>query len=277
MIRVLYPKGRGYSPGALLILLLFPVLVQAQITLGARSVGLGQATVALADQEWAIFHNPATMAETGNHVSFYSIRYFGLTELTDVAFSGVYNLKSLTIGLGGHTYGDNNFRESRFRLAAAKNIKGIRLAAVLNYTNIAFGGDFGSGGALGADIGLNAKLTDGLWLGARARNINQPKLGNIDEDLTRDMAVGLSYQPLKKALVVTEVYKDVRFPVSFRGGIEISPVDVLQIRTGVTTEPATFSAGVGFIQPKWSVNVAAQRHEVAELGWSPGIDLSINW
>jgi hypothetical protein len=131
---------------------------------------------------------------------------------------------------------------------------------------------------LGIDVGLAAPIISGLWIGAKATNINQPEYGSLNnEKLPRELSIGLSYKLSDRALFTTDIVKDVQFPISYRGGIEVSIIDNLVGRVGTTTEPLTFSGGFGYGMDFWAINIAVQRHENRVLGYSPAIDFKVIW
>lgn len=246
---------------------------KAQNILGARSVSLGKAATALPNSGWALFGNPAMMNERQRSVSFFGIRYYGFSELTDMAAVGNYPAKWGVLSVGAHRYGFDLFNENRIRLGYKNEFQSFHYGVVLNYNHIAQGGGYGSAGAIGLDVGIAASLFDGGWIAARATNVNQPAYGNIDEPLPRELAIGFSYQLSDIALLTSDVVKDVRFPISYRGGIEVNIFKGFVGRAGITTEPVTFSGGFGYSSSIWKINVVAQNH--IELGISPGLDLSI--
>jgi hypothetical protein len=253
----------------------FTSVTKGQAVLGARDVSMGGAVTALHNDQWAVFENPAMLSDSNRSISFYTMRYYGLKELTDYAVNMTFPTKIGVVGAGGHTYGSRLYRKSRFRLALMEKIQGIRLGISLNYTDINLATPYGSSGALGLNLGLGAQLIEGLWLGAKAMNINDPHYQNDPVPLPRSLSAGISYNLANNVLITSEVYKDVDFPVSFRGGLEIKVMRFLQMRAGVTTEPVTFALGVGIHNRKWNVNFVTQNHQV--LGWSPGIDFSCLW
>lgn len=252
--------------------------VQAQAVIGAREVAVGQATSALQDTDWSMFGNPALMSEDERSVSFYGVRYFGLAEITDMAFAGSYPTKFGVVGMGAHRYGDDLFNENRLRLGYKNSFAGFYFGAIFNYSHVAFGGGYGSAGSFGVDLGLAAPITSELWIGAKATNINQPEYGSKnDEKLPRELSIGLSYQLSDIAMFTSDIIKDVQFPISYRGGIEVSVIENLVGRAGITVEPLTFSGGFGYSGEFWAVNMAVQRHENRVLGYSPAIDFKIIW
>ncbi len=262
--------------GLILILLLSAGLseLKAQLILGSRTTAMGQAVTALPSDEWQVFGNPAMMNFEDNAASFYGIRYYGFSELTDMALSGVYNHNFGTFGVGMHTYGDDIYRESRFRLAYAREYAGIRAGLVVNYTHFSIQ-DYGSAGSVVFDFGMAYTIIDGLWLGARATNLTQSTVGEAEEELPREMAVGISWSWSDRTVFTSDLVKDVRFPLSWRGGLEVRVVDQFVLRGGVTTEPLTYSAGMGYSMDRWGINIVAQQHHV--LGWSPGLDLRVSF
>ena len=252
--------------------------LQAQAVIGAREIALGQATSALQGTDWSMFGNPALMSEDQRSVSFFGVRYFGFSDITDMAFAGSYPTNVGVLGVGAHRYGDDRFNENRLRLGYKNSFAGFHFGAIFNYSHVAFGGGYGSAGALGVDVGLAAPIVSDLWIGAKATNINQPEYGSKNnEKLPRELSIGLSYQLSDIALFTSDVVKDVQFPISYRGGIEAVVIKNLVVRAGITVESRTFAGGFGYSGDIWAVNIAVQRHENRVLGYSPAIDFKISW
>jgi len=252
--------------------------VQAQAVIGARELAVGQATSALQGTDWSMFGNPALMSEDEQSVSFFGVRYFGFSDITDMAFAGSYSTNFGVLGVGAHRYGDDRFNENRLRLGYKNSFAGFHFGAIFNYSHVAFGGGYGSAGALGFDVGLAAPIISDLWIGAKATNINQPEYGSKNnEKLPRELSIGLSYQLSDIALFTSDVVKDVKFPISYRGGIEAVIIKNVLVRAGVTVEPLTFAGGFGYSGDFWAVNIAVQRHENRVLGYNPAIDFKITW
>jgi len=263
----------------LFLVFLAPVIYSqpatAQNSIGARSIAMGQTGTAMPGTSWSAFTNAALMPQDKNEVSFYGFRYVGISEITDMAFSVNYNTNLGVLGGGLHRYGFNLFNENRF-LAAYKNSLGkFHYGGSVSYTHVNQGGQYGSAGAVGFDLGLAAEVTRDLWFGARATNINQPSYGATDEDLPRELAAGLSYYVTQSALVTTEIVKDVLFPVSFRAGVEFEVINSLFARAGFTTNPETYSFGFGYMANQWNINFGLQQHN--PLGLSPALDLGIHF
>ncbi|SMO65460.1 hypothetical protein [Fodinibius sediminis] len=260
------------------LLYAWPADLKSQAVLGAREMAMGQATTALPNSSWSIFSNPAMMPGNQSSVSFFGVRYYGLSEITDIAAAAIYATSVGVIGAGVHRYGYNLFNESRLRLGYKNAAAGFHYGLVMNYSHVAQGGEYGSAGALGVDLGVAAPILPELWIAAKAVNINQPVYGSRNgEELPRNLSLGFSYYLTDIALFSGEVFKDVRFPIAYRGGIEVQIVGGLTGRAGMTTSPQTFTAGFGYAGSLWRTSVAVQRHENSILGYSPAVDFSINW
>lgn len=254
--------------------------LHAQATLGARELSMGQATTVLPESPWSVFANPAMIEAGKPTVSFFGVRYYGFSEITDLAAVVIYPLKFGSFGFGAHRFGDDLYNENRLRVAYKNAFQGFHYGVLLNYNHVSIGGDYGSVGALGIDAGLAAQVAGGLWIGAKATNLNRPMYGDYStgsEELARDLSIGLSYSLSDVALFSTDLVKDVRFPVSYRAGVEVTILGQLRGRAGITTEPVTFSGGFGYKSQVWNVNIGVQQHENPVLGLSPALDIQVSW
>ena len=253
----------------------------AQATMGAREIAIGQATTALVNSSWALFSNPSQISSASRSLGFYGIRYYGLPEVTDMAAQLSYPTRVGVFAVGAHRFGDDLYSENRFRLGYKHEYGGFHYGAAISYMHVIQGGGYGSLHALGIDAGLSMQLAGRLWLGARASNLNQPSFGSysvgISEELPRELAIGFSYNLSDAALLAADLVKDVRFPFSFRSGVEVRIFDRLQGRAGITTDPVTYAMGFGWNAERWGVNVSVQQHEDRVLGTSPGVDLRLSW
>lgn len=253
----------------------------AQWTMGARAIALGQAHTALADDSWAVFHNPAALPGEDVIVSFFSIRYYGMRELEDhaaaVTVPGPPFLRSDTrrvaFGAGVHTYGFELFRETRARLAVAAGFDRLRAGFSASYVHIRIQ-DYGSRGSPVFDAGVVANLTDSFQVGYRIAHLLQSADDESETDLhPAEMAGGISWNGIRGLLVTADLVKDSLHPLTLRSGLEMELPGRLFLRGGWTSRPFTWAAGAGFGLDRIRGNLAVQKHEV--LGLSPGFDIQI--
>src|SRR5699024_7053112 len=111
-------------------------IVKAQVVLGAREIAMGQATTALPGSGWAIFSNPAMMPEDRSTASFFAVRYYGLSEISDIAASVSYPTRIGVLAAGVHRYGYDLFNESRLRAGYKHSVLGFHFGAVANYSHV---------------------------------------------------------------------------------------------------------------------------------------------
>ncbi|PEN15190.1 hypothetical protein CRI94_02600 [Longibacter salinarum] len=133
--------------------------------------------------------------------------------------------------------------------------------------------EYESAHAVAVQAGLVVPLLATLTMGATARNLTGADIAG--GPLPRSLAVGVHYRPTSSVNVYSDVYKDVAFPWSLRGGIEVWPVSMFAVRVGAARHPSRFSVGVGLETGPVSVDMSAERHP--ELGWSPAAGLSARW
>ncbi|MFN1835312.1 hypothetical protein AB2B38_008620 [Balneola sp. MJW-20] len=245
----------------------------AQFIPGARPLALGSAVTALPGEDWALFGNPALMIAEKVEVNFYGGRYYGLEELTDIAFRVSAPILKGTVSGGFHRYGNELFNEMNFRGGYSRMFDKFSVGLAMNYRRMGFGGSYDDLHRISLDTGISAELTGGLTIGGRINPVWSQVLNGAHLDADQEIAAGLSYAFQQRHYISIDAVKDIRFPLSFRAGIEVELVPVLQLRAGMTTEPETFSGGIGLELSNIKAGIAVQRHWL--LGLSPGMDLSI--
>ncbi len=268
-------------PGMLLIAVLITP-AQAQCTMGARSVAMGQAHTALPSDTWALFHNPASMNTENAVLGFFTIRYYGLRELEDQAAVlsiplhpfRKRNRMDVSLGTGFHTYGFDLYRETRAMSGVALRFDRLRIGFSANYVHIRIDG-YGSRGSPVFDAGLTAGLGKSFRVGYRISHILTTDSGAWETDMhPSEMAGGISWNGMKGLLMAVDIVKDSLHPLSLRAGTEAELPGGFFLRGGWTSRPFTWSAGTGLQLNRIRGNLAVQKHDV--LGLSPGIDFQLH-
>lgn len=265
---------------ALGVILTAPALGQSTTDLlgNARSDALGNATTASLSSvgPHANPGSPATLDHST--VLFYGRENFGLAALrygaTQVAVPTEWGVPSI----GASTFGFDEYREVHLSVGIARPLqfgtsRQIHVGLVGRYHHTSIEG-YGSAHAVGLNAGIVVTLLPALQLGAHATNINGASLVN-EESIPRTLAVGIDYQALDQVTILVDLFKDVRYPATIRGGLEISPVDELALRIGHTTAPVRLTGGAGIHLGPLHAAIAAERHQ--ELGWSPSASVEIQW
>jgi hypothetical protein len=245
---------------------------------GARSIALGRAATALQADVWGT-SNPASWAGISQPgAAVFASQAFGITELRLGAAAAAIPTRYAVFAGSARTYGFEDFREPLIaarigRSVALSPTRRLHLGAALRFTSVSIP-EFGSAGAVGLSAGLIVELMPGLEFGAHGSNLNRPSFSALDPLETR-LDGGLAYRAHERALVVLAASKDLDYPMSIRGGIEVQPVDPLFTRAGFSTEPTRFSAGIGVVIGHIRVDVAAEQHHT--LGWTPGFEVGLSW
>ena len=118
------------------LLFILNIVIFPQFNPGARQISLANSDVALANDVFSLFSNPAGLAQLNwREVGvYYSPAPFGLTELSNgyVAYHEPFNFGSLAVG--GMTYGFELYRESKVLLGYSYNYDNIFFTGVtINY------------------------------------------------------------------------------------------------------------------------------------------------
>lgn len=244
----------------------------------ARSTGLAHATTALAT-DVGVHANPAARsASSKRELTLFARQSFGLEALRYGAAHWVRPSRVGSFSMGAGTFGTDAYREVHLNAGYARAFsfrtsRRLHAGVNLRYYHTRVDG-YGQAGALGVHLGLLVEVLPGLDFGAHATNVNQPALVE-DDSLPRTLAVGLSYEAERRVRIVADVFKDVAFPLSMRGGLEVRPVEVFQVRAGVASNPTRFTAGAGVSVGALQADLAAEQHQ--ELGWSPAASFGVQW
>lgn len=225
-----------------------------------RSVGIGGATVAVADEPQAAFWNPASISWLArNQVQMGTVRLFEDTAVNGLGFAmpssrmpsfalNILQLKSgefertneLNESLG--TFDEGNLA---FALTAAQALSpswsvGANLKMVRQSIE-----DF-SGSGMGLDLGIMGGLTRNLRIGASALNLAGPTitLREKDEAYPTELRGGLAMTLLGgKGLVSAEAVNRADAGTQLRAGAEFSVLS-LALRMGYFID--NISAGLGY-------------------------------
>jgi hypothetical protein len=245
------------------------------VPLSPRARALGNATVATTDDAWAFYYNPAMLtsvpaAQAG----------FGIVEPNGLDFNRLTGLALTTplrgriggLAVGWRHYsvenGDTELAtENTLSVAHGLRLFGDASTSVafgwtLNFYQAEFartlgaagdgsnGVDPGSAWTLGFDLGAVANIYERTRVGFFTRNVNNPTLGDDNEELRRQVALGLAYDPypgVTTGLDVRNGLGDEEF--RFCGGIEMEIAPPLLLRLGMETQPNKVTGGAGIRLP----------------------------
>lgn len=243
-----------------------------------RSSALGYASTALSTSAGVHANPAATAAHERRLVSVYVREGFGLASLRYGAGYATLPLNWGALSAAASTFGNDVYREIHYSAGYARSFqfgtsRSIHLGTLARYYHTHIEG-YGSSGAIGLHFGLLYSLFPSLQIGAKATNVNAPTLGE-EEVLPQTLSIGLRYRADSRLQLVADVFKDVRFPLSVRSGMEVRPIPMIALRAGVTTAPTRFTGGVGIRLGRIRTHLSAEQHP--DLGWTPSASLEVRW
>lgn len=248
----------------------------SQYNPGAKQISLSNSDVALSNDVFSIFNNPAGLAQMNwREVGvYYSPAPFGLSELANgfVAYHEPTSIGSFAIG--GMSYGFDLYRESKFSLGYSYNYLNKFFAGVtINYQTVSIQ-NYGNDGALFFNIGGLAYVSNILRLGFSIQNINRASFGDDDDQIPMIFNTGLSYDVADELTLNFAVDKDIKYKASFQFGINYDIIEYLSLRTGFSNEPSKYSAGIGINYSMFSLDYAMYTHNDLGLTHQAGIIIS---
>jgi hypothetical protein len=254
---------------ALLTCIPFCTFAQSNSILGARSISLGNATVAISDG-WSYQSNPGALAVV-NKMTF-SAAYQCHFLLKEMQSQGVVYAQPTTKGVVSAGFTMNGYSALRvIRCGIGYSLtlfEKLSAGVQLNYQGTAIAENYGKSASATAECGVLIRLTENCKIGASVSNIGRAKLADFqDERLPTKMRLGTSLQLSKSVLLCSEAEKELEYPLHFKVGVEYLPHRKFAFRAGCQTNPITLSAGFGFLWTSFRLDFATQYHQV--LGWTP--------
>ncbi|MFA6540119.1 MAG: hypothetical protein WCT99_00810 [Bacteroidota bacterium] len=204
---------------------------------------------------------------------FYSPSPFQLPQLSNGGMIISGNISSVGTGLGMHTFGFSLYRENVATLCAAQRLsENIFVGIGMEVYQISIQG-YGNDVNIGIDLGLISRLNETISIGVSLQNINAPKIGGEENSIPQSIVSGISYSPVSNAKLLLDVIKDIHYPVSYRVGLEVSPLDAITFRGGVQEETSRVFGGIGFNPGQIRFDYALSSHTDLGVTHSIGITL----
>jgi hypothetical protein len=251
---------------------LSPLLAQNTLAIsGGRSAAMGRTGVASYDF-WSVYNNQAGLgfAEQSG-VGFYYENHFLINKLNYNQFSAIVKTKMGGFGLNVSYSGYADYNEKRIGLAYGKALgKRFALGVQLDYLNTFIAYDYGSKSMITFEVGLMAKITDDLTLGAHVFNPVKAKLSDYDDErIPAVLNIGLNWDLQYGFVAAVEAESDMIHPLILKAGVEYNVMDLMYLRIGMSNNPNIFSFGVGLHLKGFTLDFASSMHQV--LGYSPQV------
>jgi hypothetical protein len=219
----------------------------SQFNPGARQISLSNSDAALSNDVFTLFNNPAGLAQMNWREGgiFYSPAPFGFSELANGFFAYNEPFDFGSIAIGGMTYGFDLYRENKILVGVSYNYLDRFFAGVaFNYHSVSIK-NYGSDAAFYLNAGGLIYITDFLRWGFYVSNLNRASFSRDDDQIPVTLLSGLSYDIIPDLSLNASVEKDLNFNASFLAGIDYNLIEYFSVRTGFSSQPSKYSAGVG--------------------------------
>jgi len=216
--------------------------------IGARQSGMAWAGVALTDI-WAYHNNPGMLGflqEAGAGV-YYENRFF-LKEFQYQGLVYAQPLKKGVISFGGQYSGFNAYSTARTGIGYALGLSDyLSMGVQINYMNVRQPSYYGTKHGISGEFGLGVKVTSKWTLALAINNLSRTSFADVsNERFETIFRIGAQYKLSKRVLIVTELEKDITFPVRIKAGIEYHPADQFYLRAGAASNATSVAIGFGY-------------------------------
>lgn len=132
---------------------------------------------------------------------------------------------------------------------------------------------YGSAVTAGIDIGIVFRVSEIVSAGVSIMNVNGADLGS-DDDIPRSIGTGLCLRPIPEVMLCADIVKEMRYAETFRFSVEMSPIDMVTLASGIQTEPSRIFGGISLTAATVTIHYGVGTH--ADLGLSHSIGITIN-
>ncbi|HLG31613.1 MAG TPA: hypothetical protein VI362_01130 [Ignavibacteriaceae bacterium] len=261
---------------SIIIISFVSVNLYGQFYPGAKQISLSHSDVALANDVFALFSNPAGLSQINwREVGiYYSPAPFGLSELANGYAAYLEPFEFGSVAIGGMSYGYELYREAKVTAGYSFNYNNIFFIGLsANYHSFSIQ-DYGSTGVLYFNLGGLAYITNDLRWGFAVDNLNRASLADADDQIPMIFNTGFSYNVINSLSFNLALEKDIRYNPSIKVGIDYDIIEYLSLRLGTANEPAKFSFGIGINYSMFNLDYALFTHPDLGLTHQAGIILS---
>lgn len=249
---------------ALILLTCFHNFVKAasfdSFGIGTRALGMGSAFTAVADDDSALFYNPAGLVNLRDKQVMAS--YYNMYE-GDLLSNAFFGLGIPFLGPGTFAFGWNRVSVNGQQMLSGFNENVVTTAYGFNFIpHLSLGVDFRFLGAfygnikgLGYGLGLSGlyNYKNIVFLGMDYEDINNPRIywdTGLIEDIQGDLRVGISAKPLQFLLLSLDLDQLNQDNINVYIGTEITPFEskVVFLRGGLIfmkEQSLSFTLGAG--------------------------------
>jgi hypothetical protein len=227
---------------------------------------------------WSVSHNQAGLAYLEKPmVGLYHERRFLIKELSFSSLAAVIPTKPGSFGFVVNYFGFSKYYDTKLGFAFSHRL-GEKIAGgiQLDYFNTYMYGSESNIQRISFELGVITNPAKNLNFGFHLFNPFPRKLKhNSLSGLSSTARLGFSYFFYEKVLLTAEAFKKHPESIILKTGIEYIPVKQIAFRFGISTEPSSFSFGLGYYLKKLWTGIAFTNHQV--LGVTPHFDIGFKF
>ena len=263
----------------ILFILSAPLLKAQEVFLpGSRSQSLAGISVSLADC-WSIFGNQAGLAQIDRLTIGGSFQNrFLVKELSTNSGLVILPVHSSVFAFSVYQFGEITFRQEKMGIAFARSLSPrLHFGIQFNYYRFFLAEENKTIGSYGVELGFQYQLTDHLLLGIHALNPYQTNRQTFSGKYSypSQFNVGAYFKVSESFAFVTELQKDLLYPLNIKTGLEYDVQNKLFIRTGISGKPYQLSAGMGFAVKMLAIDLGVAYNQY--LGNSPSVSFQYHF
>jgi hypothetical protein len=256
-----------------ILILSAPVSKAQEVFLpGSRSLALAGASVSLADC-WSVFGNQAGLAKIDCPTIGGTFQNrFLVKELSTSSGLFILPIHSSVLAFSFYQFGKTTFRHEKIGIAFARSLNPrLHFGLQFNYYRFFLAEENRNIGSSGVELGFQYQLTNRLLLGIHSLNPYKISIKTFSGEYsyTSRFNIGAHYQLSESFGLVTELEKDLLYPLNIKTGLEYAILNKLFIRTGISGKPYQLTAGMGFAVKKLKMDLAVAYNQY--LGNSPSV------
>jgi hypothetical protein len=230
---------------------------------GAASFATGNATVALEDNMFAIYYNPAALAASEHtRIAFTIQNFYGISDLNALDLTTCFSLVDHPFSISLNRFGNQKYHEFQCSIGSSfKIIENGSVGMSIQYYMLTIE-DYGQTMAWGINLGIMYKFLPELTVGTMVTNLNRPIISVSNERLPQTMSLGFSYFPVYDLMLALDIFQDSQYEPEFRAGFTYQVTPVLTIRAGVEDQLNVYCYGLGIQVGRIFVDYALRTHSV---------------
>ncbi|HAH23272.1 MAG TPA: hypothetical protein DCL77_05870 [Prolixibacteraceae bacterium] len=239
---------------------------------GSRSQSLAGITVSLRDC-WSIFGNQAGLATIDRLTIGGSFQNrFLVKELSTSSGLIVLPVHSSVFAFSAYQFGKTTFREEKLGIAYARSLNPrLQFGVQFNYYRFFLAEENKTIGTYGIELGFQYQLTKHLLLGIHALNPYKTSIQTFSGNYSYPSRfnAGAYFLLSESFAFVSELQKDLLYPLNIKTGLEYNVLHKLYIRVGVSGRPYQLTGGLGFSLKMLTIDMAVAYNQY--LGNSPSV------